>query len=516
MNPRGQVPTDEDRTRLTALLGRLGVDPPLVQSSAWIVRARAAANDEQMSAVYAQLNRDLSALVDNKSIGVTHITGEARVLVDPAHRRVIDANFASGVPTTVACRDSDEGIRDAESFLNAQRSHWTLLTWVDFISIVGLFAGGAAVLRVLKAPSAVHYSTFGANLILIQEPQIDETERKRVWYIQSADLVRLLTLTTNDHLARSRQIPSTSFASLLQWLYSERIYPLVSQKVPASSILPEMTPDELKRLKRIGVIDVDDSGVAYVRLGSDLGSISNQPLTEPGFPATAILADASPEHGPTPASRQARDVYLKKVASAIQDGDRRVLIFGPSEKSGLSDITNFVCSQLAEFGFDPSTPDEVATVDFELDRAMQFPYVVALVASVGSAAETLALLNRMSRQGPGMSGTVPPSVLIIVPRPHGGHFFARAVQDEFDVRVVECQVFDKGSEVLAREVLRGVGRMVLARAGTVEQRARASVDFQADDQIRRAAVGSGTGLRAWQQNINANQGAPESLSDLQR
>ena len=269
------APEQDDGARLAGLLHELGLDESLLATANWTVLAMAGAIDAEMSAVYAQLNRELLALASLRPFEMVHITGEARVLVDPAHRNVIRSNYLGGNPTILACRDRPEPIEDAATFLAAQQNHWTLLTWVDFLDIVALFATGAATLKVLPHDAPVHYSIFGHDRILIQEPQTDSSERKRVWYIESEGLVRLLTLTTNRILAHARTVPSTGFSALLQWLYTENIFPLVGATVISELVWAKLRAPDIDRLREVGILDYDGSearirflpDLTYLRIG---------------------------------------------------------------------------------------------------------------------------------------------------------------------------------------------------------------------------------------------------------
>jgi hypothetical protein len=262
-------PRRDVEPKFMELFRDLGLDDRLLSAVEWRVRASANAVDEEMSSVYAQLNRELQTLVALHSIEIVHITAEGRVLVDPAHRNVIRTNYLSGSVATITCSNRDNLITDATSFLEAQKSHWTLLTWVDFVDIIALFATGAASLKVLPHDAPVHYSIFGRDRILLQEPQRDATERKRLWYLESEGLVRLLAQTTADLLAQTRTIPSTGFGAILQWLYSESIFPLVGAEQMPEDTWEKLNTGDIERLRSVGVL-TEDTRSKQIRFLPDL------------------------------------------------------------------------------------------------------------------------------------------------------------------------------------------------------------------------------------------------------
>jgi hypothetical protein len=186
---------------------------------------------------------------------IRHITGEARVLVDPAHRNVIAANHEEGLPTRIACRQHTNKITDGYSFISAQKTRWVGLTWMDLIDIVSLCARGSVQMFVLKQAAPVHYSLFGSSRVLIQEPHEHPSERKNIWYIESSALVGELADRTNQTFDNGRLIPPSSFDAMLQWLFSDRIYRLVGSVAPPSEVVDELASDDIQKLVDLGVLE---------------------------------------------------------------------------------------------------------------------------------------------------------------------------------------------------------------------------------------------------------------------
>jgi hypothetical protein len=232
-----------------------------------------------MSAVYRTLNHDLLGLVEGQSIPIRHITGEARVLVDPAHRTVIAKNMKQGSATTVACRQSDPPITDAFSFISAQKRRWKRVTWPDLIDMLSLCACGAIRISVLDRPATIHYSIFGRDRMLLQEHHEHPSERKSVWYLRSRELVSDLADQTAHTFARAESIPPTSFSSLLQWLYSEPIYPLIRASQINEAMRAHLSEADIARLVDLGIVAASESG------SSPLSPLLDPDFTFLGTPA---------------------------------------------------------------------------------------------------------------------------------------------------------------------------------------------------------------------------------------
>lgn len=186
--------------------------------------------------------------------------------------------------------------------------------------------------------------------------------------------------------------------------------------------------------------------------------------------------------------------YWHAVDAALQGQDRRVLVFGPSPSSGLSAVTRFVFEIIEHFGLEPHLPSEHGTVDFEIGRALEYPYIVSVVRSVGTAAETLTLLHRLTNsRGP------QPRLLVIVPAEHQFSYFSRAVVQQFHMSLATCSSTTCADAALALVVLKGLGSMVLSNQQIARARELSNVSFPASDQDRkRLARNPGVPRSTWQ------------------
>lgn len=239
---------------LADTLGELGIAPEVVHAKPWHVLARSEPDNLDMSRTYGLVNEDLLRLVRHGPVAITHITGEARALVHPKHRTVIALDRDKGGATTVACRPATPAIVDATTFISAQKLRWSMMTWDDLIDILTLCAEGAVRVVVLPGPAPVHFSIYGDDRLQLQESHEHPSERKRVWYLQSHVLVRELRGQAAALVAQSRPLLSTSFDSLLQWLFSPRLSDVVrSERLPAGWG-GDLPPTDIERLVDLGIL----------------------------------------------------------------------------------------------------------------------------------------------------------------------------------------------------------------------------------------------------------------------
>jgi hypothetical protein len=182
--------------------------------------------------------------------------------------------------------------------------------------------------------------------------------------------------------------------------------------------------------------------------------------------------------------------YWMEARAALQYLDNRVVVIGPGDESGLGHATRYATEVLRQNGFNPVLFDSSVSVAYELRRARQVLFVVCIVRTVGTASETLLLLNGINDAS---SAAPLPGVLVVVPRKHRDAHFARAVREKFKVSVYECDALDCANDGLGVVILRGLAPQILA-AHDEEVNARAasaSVPVQADDQGRRALLEQG-------------------------
>jgi hypothetical protein len=264
-NPLEQVDGLGLDHNLLVTLERLGVSAESRDRGNWTVLSHADPEFEMMSNTYAVLNRDLLQIVSRTGIPISHITGEARVLVDPAHRTVIRKNATKDTVTQLACRPEKGDIVDASSFISAQRHRWSTLTWTDLIDIISLCASSSVRVSVLKQPAMIHYSIFGTDRILLQSEHDHPSDKKEVWYMHASEVAGELATPTIELIEAAEVIPATSFACLLQWLFSEAIFPIFEARgVISQQTMGRLNEEDLARLLNLGVLrQSDDDGLEF-------------------------------------------------------------------------------------------------------------------------------------------------------------------------------------------------------------------------------------------------------------
>ena len=154
--------------------------------------------------------------------------------------------------------------------------------------------------------------------------------------------------------------------------------------------------------------------------------------------------------------------WKEKVSPLIEgDADTRVFIIATS---GRLDIAGHAVRTLRGAGFQPEIAEGLDDVEEELEFSMEFPNILAVVNSVGTAIEAIMLLARR-RALEGQRPIPPlPKVAVIVEAQHLRGQFARVVKDVYrysdSIHPAEHIAED---DLLSELMLRAVGMLTIAR-----------------------------------------------------
>lgn len=170
---------------------------------------------------YGSVNKLLGEMVARRQLsGVSHITGEARALVDAAHRTLLREHAAAGCESRLACFLGDMKAPTALDFVQYELQHWGAdLEWYDIVDILSLAATGALTLHVLPAQEPVHFSLFGPDLVLMQAQHVHPSPEKYVWFLRSGGMHDYLKTGVEARFADAFKISQGSFDRVLDDLY---------------------------------------------------------------------------------------------------------------------------------------------------------------------------------------------------------------------------------------------------------------------------------------------------------
>lgn len=205
---------------LLATLADLGFSLGDMKGVGLRVLHQATPESAMMAETYQFVNDSLSDLVRRRSVmRIHHVTGEARALLDPAHRRVLRRAASSGEPGRLLCSFTVEGTPTARNFVTQQHIHWDSASWVDFVDLLSLAAASDVFVRVLEQPEPIHFSLFGDDFVLLQDRHHHPTAEKRVWFIRSAALAEHLTPRVSQLWNAASAIPALTFADVMNQLH---------------------------------------------------------------------------------------------------------------------------------------------------------------------------------------------------------------------------------------------------------------------------------------------------------
>lgn len=219
MSVQHQPNSDSERA-LARTLERLGISDALDSE----VLACSPPDLKGNGETYKVVNDDLEDLVSAGPVDVTHITGEARALVDPAHRRVLRRVHEQGASAVLGCHFQTDDRVSARSFLAKQRHHWDRAEWYDLVDLLALAGDGIVQIRVMDTLAPVHFSVFSSDRVLMQDEHHHPTKEKWVWYLRSRGLAERLRPIAERALEDSVALRGDDCRDLLRWLYGYEVY----------------------------------------------------------------------------------------------------------------------------------------------------------------------------------------------------------------------------------------------------------------------------------------------------
>jgi hypothetical protein len=217
------------REALANTLNALGVDTSIAETGDWKMIEQAPPDLEDMGETYERVNDHLDSALKRRPLSIRHVTGEARALVDPAHRRILRKVHERGEQAAIASFFETEEAPTARDFVEQQHRHWGRLKWLDLIDVLELSANRTISISRLPASEDVHFSVFGDALVLLQQPHHHPTHKKWVWYVESRELADRLRGRLDQLFASSVPVDPESFDRLLNWLHEYETFEVLTE-----------------------------------------------------------------------------------------------------------------------------------------------------------------------------------------------------------------------------------------------------------------------------------------------
>jgi hypothetical protein len=238
---------------LLVTLGELGFTPGDVESVGLRVLHHSDPQSAKMARTYQFVNDHLEGLVKGRpGMRIRHVTGEARALLDPAHRRVLRHTARRGDCGTLLCHFKFERAPTALQFVREQHGHWNCETWVDIIDLLSLAAAKEVCIRVLQQAEPIHFSLFGDSLVLMQDKHTHPTVEKRVWFVESSALVEHLTPRVAKLWEDALPIPVLTFDDALNQLHEH-------ETVAVATAMSNATMGEVPEVEGLNEAQVRDA-----------------------------------------------------------------------------------------------------------------------------------------------------------------------------------------------------------------------------------------------------------------
>jgi hypothetical protein len=267
----------ESAERRNQTLALLGIQP---RADAVVLFEAPPTDTGLIGETYQKVNDHLAPLVrENPALSIRHLTGESRVLKDPAHRRIL----RESTNAKLGCFVKDEDA-SAWSFLIHATEYWSEFDWFDLVDTLDLAARGHVEINILAQPEDVHFSTFGDRYLLLQDKHEHPQPKKWVWYIESRETVARLEPHVAKAFADANALKPVSSLAILEWLYDYDTTTVVNALAHDEQIRDELVnerkPEILRRLEQIRFLQED--GSLAPRAVAWLEDVRGQPLSIAG------------------------------------------------------------------------------------------------------------------------------------------------------------------------------------------------------------------------------------------
>ena len=321
-------------------------------------------------------------------------------------------NWLTGyAETNVVMRQFNTPIVDAPSMLGAVQEHWHGITFLDIVDICHLARQEALKIYVYREDPGVHFSLFGRDRILLQEPQRDASELKLVWYLQSEGLVDLLMPAARMYVKESQRINPVSFDTLAAWLTTESVTTVILEGKHPRPSFESLPPQEQEMLLKTGFVKYNQHGDARLRRIPRGYSEQRNQVQGTSASATATVDDAEASN----------EVFLLAPADDSRQEERAI-----------------VAEVLEEEGYQVKLPTQSFIHEAQIRQALKAKGIISIVSSVGTAAETMHLMHcqRIESIRPGISRTSIPHICVLVPSTHIESVFSRLLIESYHAQVI--------------------------------------------------------------------------------
>lgn len=237
--------------------------------------------------VHERTNERILHLLREKRLGrCIHVTGNARALVDPVHREVIDIMRRENHDSfSVLYRLPDDRRGDPVSAVAYNLERWTVngeIAWQDKYLALGSIGKRSVDLLAYRHYDDLQFSVFGSEYVQLQAPHDDNADTKPVWLLRSARLNEALVERAEDLLRTADDIEEGWFADfrmLLNGVMASYMLRSVRTRTgtdrdgllgdPRLAILPDDPDEVLRALEAMALLREDDGTLAITRAGID-------------------------------------------------------------------------------------------------------------------------------------------------------------------------------------------------------------------------------------------------------
>jgi hypothetical protein len=246
--------------------------------------ATAEADPIQMALTYDKVNDTLLQILAQQPMEqCMHVTGEARAISDPKHRRVCREVHNKGHICQIAgFLDGAINLNGAE-LMRWNQINWQEVSWQNHLDAFALFGNGEAVMFLSDRLAEIHFSLFDDQYVLLQAEHEHPKSTKQVWFLQSAELNQYLQPTVEKLMEASKPVDPRLFSDFNLSLSTDEalcaLYELAEKgEIPKSDFLPLLGESGDRslidsNLRAIKFINSDDTRVRITSEGQEYLSL---------------------------------------------------------------------------------------------------------------------------------------------------------------------------------------------------------------------------------------------------
>ncbi|MEQ1952654.1 hypothetical protein [Mesorhizobium sp. CN2-181] len=208
---------------LLETLEQAGISAPLARQAK--ILNSSSANSEDNERVHRNTNTIIFELLRNDELGTCiHVTGGARALTDPFHRRICEAMLGENKqPFQVLYHVPSDRMGSPWDLVSWNLEQWEakgLHRWQQKLLTIDMIGRRGVDLKGQEAQTGIQYSVFGDRYVQLQAKHSDTALAKPIWLLESENINGILREQAQIALDDATEIDEGHFHDFVGTLHS--------------------------------------------------------------------------------------------------------------------------------------------------------------------------------------------------------------------------------------------------------------------------------------------------------